>query len=400
MTGNENAPAGRATGRSTGTGISRGYRPHPVISMAREFLLALLDGARFATAIRADGRPAPIRLPDDPSARAALIRAHLAGLGTTLTFVSSGRGRWTEAVEHVVLAALCPSADALARWLGIDFDAADHGSGGLADPVHATRCLAERADAAGLSDGLIVCRSKGGAGRHCWIVPPTAVSVDDAALVVAMLAAMAFTTADRDARDAGAPSAFRTANGGIARPGDAGAVELIPRSDSRPALGWALTLPMAGAFRERGGGVILDPFDDCPITLTRVPRCDATAWETLIREARALDRTARVKNAVRESTQRPRHRRTWARPRRSDHRSAPTLDRVDPRTRDFIEGRTPEGGRNAAAYAAACNLIGNGFTQDETARLIIDGAERCGLPEREVRDILKSARRAVTGGGR
>ena len=38
-------------------------------------LLALLNGATFANAMRRNGNPCRIRLPDDPGARAALIFA-------------------------------------------------------------------------------------------------------------------------------------------------------------------------------------------------------------------------------------------------------------------------------------------------------------------------------------
>ncbi|MEK6676511.1 MAG: hypothetical protein AABZ47_12775 [Planctomycetota bacterium] len=99
-----------------------------------ETLLALLDGAIFANAIRRNGKPCRIHLPDDPKSRTAIVDAHLRGNPSTLEFQAEGRDPWREKVDPVALSAFCPAADGRCRWLGIDLDAADHGAGGLFDP--------------------------------------------------------------------------------------------------------------------------------------------------------------------------------------------------------------------------------------------------------------------------
>ena len=89
-------------------------------------LLALLDGATFANAMRRNGKPCRIRLPDDDESRAELIRAHLIGGVRTLEFRAEGSESWKERVDAVVLAGFCPARDGRCRWVGIDLDAADH----------------------------------------------------------------------------------------------------------------------------------------------------------------------------------------------------------------------------------------------------------------------------------
>ena len=106
-----------------------------------ELVFALLEGAEFANAMRRNGKPCRIRLPGDSDSRAALVRAHLRGTSSTLTFHAQGRKPWREPVDAVALATLCPGEDGRCRWVGIDVDAADHGECGLVDPTYATRTL-------------------------------------------------------------------------------------------------------------------------------------------------------------------------------------------------------------------------------------------------------------------
>lgn len=351
-------------------------------SQHSDLLLAMLVGSDFACAMRRNGKPGRIVLPPDAAERQRLIEAHLAGSPATLTFVAEGYGLWNERVSAVMLCAYCPASDGLCRWMVIDLDAADHGAKGLADPVHAARCVAERAEAARLFDGILVATSRRGRGRHVFVIPPAPMSLADGVIAIAALAAMAFNVAARDAVDGDVPHAFVTAGGTIAQPGDAGAFELVPRSIERPKFGWSMALPSAAAYARCDGGVIVDPFDDKSKTPDALPRCDADAWATLLREARqALALTKRVEA------------RAAHRPRFQTRLSG--LDRIDARTRNFIDGRAAEGTRNQSAFAASANLLGCGFSAAEAERLILDGAEGCGLPAGEARAAFKSALKVI-----
>lgn len=353
--------------------------------VAASTLLALLDGAVFANATRRSGKPCRIRLPGDPAARGALVTAHLRGVPATVTFHADGHEPWREQVEAVVLAAFCPATDGPCRWVAIDLDGADHGNGGLVDPVHATRTLAEQAGNAGLLPGLLVARSRRGRGRHVFLLLSEPVSLPDAVVGVAALAAAAFRVAASDVTECGAKHAFRRTDGAIVRPGDPGAVELLPHSTARPTHGWALTLPGAGAFAPHGGGVIVDAFTDRPVVHNRVPRCDRLAWSQCLEHAKA---------SLAERTNLPS---AACLPRGSNRakRTLPPIDRVDARTRAFLDGRTPKGSRNSAAFAASANLLGCGVPENEAERLILAGASACGLPECEALATFKSAVRAL-----
>lgn len=346
-----------------------------------DLLLALLDGSEFANALRRNGKPCRIRLPEDADARQALVDAHVTGRSMSLTFFANGCEPWNEQVDAVVLAPFCPRTDGLCQFLVIDLDANDHGSTGLADPVHAARVIAERSDNAGLSSGLLVARSRRGRGQHVFLFPPAAVSLDEAVLVIAALAASAWLVAARDVVDYEAKHAFRRVNGTIATPGDPGAFELIPRSSGQPKYGWATTLPAAGAFAHCGGGVIVDPFTDRPFDLHEVPRCDPEAWSRFVVDAR----NQRAMHTLLHQRSDP------ARPKMALHHDRDHFERIDWRTRDFLEGRVPEGSRNNAAFAASANLLGCGVSERETRRLVLAGARACGLPEREALASLKSA---------
>lgn len=352
-------------------------------TILRQTLLALLDGAAFATALRDSGRPGRLRLPDDSRKRAELVETHVSRGTTTLDFRASDAA-WRERVAAVVLAAYCPRADGACSWVAIDLDAASgHGPRGLADPAHAARCFAEQAYAAGLGDGLLVARSRGGRGYHVWLILPESVALSDAVVGVAALAAAAFNVASRDAADYGAPHAFLRADASLARPGDAGACELLPRATARPAFGWGLTLPAAGAFAARGGGAIVDPFTERPAELPTVPRCDPRCWQRFIAESRAA-RAARQRPGFRDP-------RPVVRPKPRPGSIGPPPERISARTRDFLEGRVAPGSRNIAAFAAACNLIGVGVEEREAERLLVTGALACGMSEREARTCFSSA---------
>ena len=354
--------------------------------IAAAILLALLGGGTSANATRRNGRPCRVRLPDDPESRIALAVDHLRGAPATLTFHAQGSESWQESVEAGALAALCPGDDGRCRWVGVDLDAADHGEGGLADPVHATRVIAERAANAGLMSGTVVARSRRGRGRHVFLLLPEPVELTDAVIGVAALAAAAFKVAARDSAACETPHAFRCANGEIARPGNAGAVELVPRSTMKPRFGWPLALPGAGAFAARGGGVTVDPFTDHPLHLERVPQCDRRAWRCLVTEARA---TLSARAPASEPRPRMGAAPYWDGPRHS-------IDHIDARTQAFLDGRVSEGARNASAFAASANLLGCGIDEREAEQLILAGAAACGLSQREADTTFQSAVRTLS----
>lgn len=349
-----------------------------------ETLLSLLDGSEFANADRRNGRPCRIALPADREGREALVHAHLRGAPATLDFVARGHAAWRETVDAVALAAFCPAADGQCRWVALDLDAADHGSGGLADPAHTVRTIGERADALGLLSGLLAARSRGGQGRHLFFLLPEPVPLPDAVIGVAAIGAAAWRVASLDSQEYGTQHAFQCASGAAARLGDPGAVELLPRSGLRPEFGWALALPSAGAFVAHGGGVIIDPFTDAPCDLTSMPVCDTRAWQQLVFDAKQeLARKAPWQRW--DGTPRA--------PTRSTTDREP-LTRVDSRTREFIDGRTPVGKRNNAAFVASASLLGCGVNEREAERLVLTGGLACGLSEREARSAFESARRA------
>jgi hypothetical protein len=343
--------------------------------MIRDAVLAILDGATHANTTMPWGRFGPILLPDDPAERAALVDAHLAGGPADVLYSPAGSLPEAKRIDRLALAAFTPGADGLCRWLGLDLDATDHGPGGLADPLHAARCLAERADNAGLGSGLLAARSRGRRGIHIFLLLPAPAPLADAVLGVAALAASAFKVAAADVAD-GAPHAFRRADGAIAQPGQPGGVELLPRSTARPAIGWPLALPTPDK--------IIDPLSGQPVTLAAVPRCDAGSWQRFIDAARAM----LPKPAPRPLPPEPHY-----------HDGDP-LERIDSRTRVFLDGGTPTGTRNIAAFAAACNLLGVGVLDTQAERLILDGAARCGLPEHEARAAFASAVGAIRQRGR
>jgi len=302
-----------------------------------------------------------------------------------VTYCPAGKPEQRVQLEAVVLAALCPASDGLARWIAVDLDGPDHGPGGLADPMHAERCIAERAGGAGLAGGSLCARSRNGKGAHFWLLAPEPVPLADAVVVAAALAAQAWKAAGADAEHEGAPHAFRSVAGRIVVPGKSGAVELIPPSTDKPRLGWSMTLPLAGALAYSGGGLLFDPFKNEPARLEKMPATDPDAWETFLRESRA--ELARRTRPARPRPQLPRRR---TRPERDP------LTRIDSRTRDLLDGRIPEGERNKSVFAGVCNLIGCGVQPTEAERLALAGALACGLHEREARSAIKSAlRRAV-----
>ncbi len=349
-------------------------------------LLALLDGAVFANALRRNGKPCRISLPDDLKARRALVSAHLRGAPATLTFHAEGREPWRERVDSVVLAAFCPAADGLCRWVGVDLDAADHGGSGLVDPVHAMRTLAERAAMAGLVDGLLAARSRRGRGRHLFLLFAKPIPLDDAVVGVAALVASAFKIATADVLDYSSDHAFRRVDGSVVSPGDAGAVELLPRSTDRPSFGWAITLPGAGAFKAVGGGVIVDPLTDFPLVSNNKRHCNPRAWSVFLTDARGAFLPSSRSACPRNSRAMPR-----------SHRgsSADPLARANQRTRDFVGGRVQSGARNTEAFAAACALFGAGLPDRDVESLINQGGRLCGLPDCETRAVINSARRRV-----
>ena len=347
-------------------------------------LAYMLEGSTHANALRRNGKPAPVWLPDSVEERTSLVKLHLQGKSRVLKFCPAGQRPWSCRVPAVVLAAFCPDVHSRCRWIAIDLDAADHGTKGLADAPHAARAIATAAAAAGLDSGLLVARSRRGKGRHVFILLRRPTNLADAVMGVAAIAAAAFNMAQKDTRDDGAPHAFRCVDGTIAKPGQSGAFELIPHSSLKPPYGWAITLPAAGKFASQDGGVLVDPFTDTSTTLRTVPACDSAAWENLVAETRRqhadmLQRFRRIKRnsvALRLRAQES------------------SLDRIIPRTRDFLNGWIQEGDRNNAAFAASANLLRCGVDSVTASRLILQGAIACGLPEREALAAFQSATRA------
>ncbi len=342
-------------------------------------LLAILEGSSHASAWMAHwSRPAPgpIRLPDDDAQRAALVAAHVSGAPGRVLYSKDKLYKPVD-VAAVQLFARCPGADGLVRWLAFDLDAADgHGARGLVDPPQAARYFAAAADDCGLLTGMFVARSRGGRGRHVWLLTPGPVALVEAVIVAAALAARAIALARDDAPDGRAP--FRRADGSIARPGDSGAIDLFPHSDQRPPAGWQLALPAAGALASVGGGVIVDPFSDVPTKLLTVPSAASTAWTAVVNRHRRALQSPRSNFA-------PHRQRSW--------QSADPLERAHPRTLQLLDGHAPEGERNKATFAGACNLLSLGLDPSEVRRLVVSGAVASGLPEREAIAAANSALR-------
>lgn len=335
--------------------------------------LKLLDGCSYASALMSWGTPGPIRLPDEQSERERLVRDHLRGEPATVTYCPEGKAPSEVALSELRLFALNPGDDGLCRWLGIDLDAATgHGAGGLADPSHAQRCLAERVFELGLGDGLLCAPSRSGKGRHVWLVLPEPTSLSDACLGLAALTAAAFRVAADDAEDSGR-HAFRTANGSIARPGQAGAVELIPRSCERPRLGWSLALPRT----------FLDPFEWREADSVN-PRLSIDRWQRFIGLARA---DLRARRPSPQNTAPKRQICPWR------NSAVDPVQRAHPETRQLLNGSIAPGNRNGATYRAMCNLLGLGVDPSEAAHLVRAGAEACGLPSREAEAAIRSALR-------
>jgi len=344
-------------------------------------LLAVLEGCTRAAASMPWGRLGPIRLPEEVSARHALVEAHVEGPSATVIYCPSGEAPRSLKLGAVVLYAYCPAADGLCRWVGFDLDAVhSHGAGGLMEPHRAAACIAEQCAAAGLFGGLVVARSAGGAGRHLWLIAPAPVPLADAVFLVAGLAARALSIAENDAAGSDRAHAFVCGDGSIATLGKSGSVELLPRSTDRPAFGWSLMLPSPGALADRGGGLIIDPFSDppTPVKLTHVPSCDPRAWQTFLDETRHA--------LVRRQVGKPLPPNAGTTP-----VSTHAMDRLDPRTRVFLDGRCPVGQRDHSLYVAVCNMIGVGVPRAEAQRLALQGALACGLPEREARATIRSA---------
>lgn len=340
-------------------------------------VLNMLNGSTFANVIMPWSKYGPVQLPDDVDARAQLVDAHIAGGPADVLYAPNGNKTEQVHVDALMLAGFTPNSNGHCSWLAIDLDAADgHGPGGLVDPVAAMRCIASAADRAGLFGGLLAARSRGGHGRHVWLFPPSPISLNDAVFAVAVLTTYAYKLAAADVADYACEHAFRRPGGLIARPGDPGAVELFPHSTERPSIGWALALPAAGAYRESGGGIIVDAYGDQPYEPDSVPRCDTAQWTRFLDDARAT-----YKSKLKPTS----------RPMRSQNTNHDPLDRIDPRARQFLAGQVTQGARNSGAFTAACNLIGFGVAVDEVERLILAGAAGCGLPEHEARAAFKSA---------
>lgn len=60
-------------------------------------------------------------------------------------------------------------------------------------------------------------------------------------------------------------------------------------------------------------------------------------------------------------------------------------------TLQFITAGAPEGQRNNALFAAACDMAGNNYDYYTTSQVLTPIARSCGLPNNEIRDTLRSA---------
>lgn len=60
-------------------------------------------------------------------------------------------------------------------------------------------------------------------------------------------------------------------------------------------------------------------------------------------------------------------------------------------TLQFITAGAPEGQRNNALFAAACDMVGNNYDYYTTSQVLTPIARSCGLPNNEIRDTLRSA---------
>jgi len=329
--------------------------------MLRRTLLRILDGSQFANAMMNWGSRGPIRLPDDPS---ELLHLHLSGAPAEVSFAPMHGTQQRKHVESLSLAAFCPAADGLARWVSVDLDGPSHGDAGLADPAHAARVIISAADGAGLADGLLIAKSRSGAGRHLFLLLPGPVPLDNAAIGLAGLVARAYRLAAADVAEYGALHAFRRVDGAIAEPGES--VELIPRSTVKPARGWSLVLPVASQLIE---------------AVEKVPVADAWHWARLVAESK--------RGFPRQTLTTPRTSSTGRR--KYAHSNSTPLERIDARTRLFLSGQVQPGGRNRACFSAAANLLGCGVDAREAEELVLAGASSCGLPAHEARAAFASA---------
>ncbi|NLE57071.1 MAG: hypothetical protein GX616_01830 [Planctomycetes bacterium] len=339
--------------------------------MLTKTLLAILDGSTYANAAMPWGKPGPIRLPDDPGERRALVEAHVHGRPADVLYCPRGAEPERRHVDKLELAAFCPRSDGRCSWLGTDLDGPSHGPAGLQDPAHAARVIAGAAEAAGLSTGLLVAQSRSGVGRHLFLILPEPVTLPDGVVAMAALIWQALRLAAADVADYDAPHAFRRVDGAIAKPGEAGGLELYPRSTARPERGWALVLPTANQ--------LVGAFDGRPAEFTHVPVVDSWHWARFLREAKARAQTVAATRA------KPVPRRKYS------TRDGDPLTRIDLRTREFLAGAVEPGSRNARCFAATCDLIGRGVSEGEAERLILQAASSCGLGEREARVAFSSA---------
>ena len=348
-------------------------------------VLAMQAGATRVNVRRpGDGRPLPATWPADPRGQQALAVAHVRGGPADVTLAIQGRAPERLHLDVTALASFVPRADGLCNFAAMDLDGPDHGAGGLIDPPHAARTVASVADAAGLGGGMLCAVSRGGRGRHFFLFTAAPVALADAVLVLGVLVAHAYRVATMDVLDFAGAHAFRTGrtgDGSIAKPGQAGALEMFPSASAAPPVGWPLALPAAGAFAARGGGIIVDPFTDRPLALRETPCADGENWRRFVSESRAeLARRMPSKPASRPVA-----------PRSASGRHVGTGRVLDPRTEAFLNGRTPEGERGNSAFASACALLGNGWTFHEVEAAIVAGGTAAGLSERECRTAVASA---------
>lgn len=347
-----------------------------MVSFLVQLGLSFVVGCPLASA-RRGGKWCPIELPANPNERQRLIVAAIEGKPFEVKFTAEGVTPWLERVNNLELAVFNPNGDGLVVWIAIDLDSMHgHGPNGLGDTLRAVRCIASAADLLGLFPGCVFARSRSGRGWHIFLLLPRPVPLTESVLGLSALIATAYDLAASDVEDGDGeparPHAFLNGYGKIAEPGASGAVELIPKSDSQPRLGWAIAMPRQAWC----------PFDNRPIELVVMPRCPAEAWDTLIREALATLPLEIPKQTV------------------ACRRSVSDVDplgRLPQRVKDFLARGAAQGNRDSELFAAACSMFGYGMDGQQIESLIIEAAQRCDPPfdERTARAKVASARRTV-----
>lgn len=88
-------------------------------------------------------------------------------------------------------------------------------------------------------------------------------------------------------------------------------------------------------------------------------------------------------NGKRSKSHRQRH--SQPQRRRTGH------DNLSKATRDFLQWGAPQGQRNDHLFKAACDMAGNGISEQDAIRELAGAAKRNGLSDSEIRETIRSA---------